>query len=125
MIRYVRIQMRTGLALFACGIFLFGCGEKDPVIREKLDAICKSDLKAITADLPKTSLSDSSYYAVVSYKSYSEGRYSKMAVVDFYFLNKVKAKIVRKYRYLEEARLWDRYYNVYTYIEDTAKQSHR
>ncbi|MGB7567413.1 MAG: hypothetical protein WBM07_06120 [Chitinivibrionales bacterium] len=125
MTRYVRIQRRTRFALLACGIFLFGCGEKDSVIREKLDAICTSDLKAITADLPKTSLSDSIYYTVVSYKSYSEGRYSKMAVVDFYFLNKVKAKIVRKYRYLEEARLWDRYSNVYTFIEDTAQQSHR
>jgi hypothetical protein len=87
--------------------------------------ICKSDLQAITADLPKTSLADSIYFNVVSYKTYSEGKYFKMAVVDFYFLNKVKAKIVRKYRYLKEARLWDRYFNVYTLINDTATRSHR
>jgi hypothetical protein len=111
--------------LLACGIFLFGCGEKDPLIREKLDMICKSDLQAITADLPKTSLADSIYYTIVSYKTYSEGKYSKMAIVDYYFLNKVKAKIVRKYRYLTEAQLWDRYFNVYSLIDDTTARSHR
>jgi hypothetical protein len=113
------------LALVLCGVFLFGCGEKDALIREKLEMICKSDLQAVTEDLPKTSLADSIYYTIVSYKSYSEGKYSEMAVVDFYFLNKVKAKIVRKYRYLKEARLWDRYFNVYTLIDDTTSRSHR
>jgi hypothetical protein len=112
-------------ASFLCGVFLLGCGEKDLLIREKLDAICASDLQAITADLPKTSLADSMYYTVVSYKTYSEGRYSKMATVDFYFLNKVKAKIVRKYRYITEARLWDRYSNVYMLIDDTATRPPR
>ena len=122
MMRYI-LRERTAFLLW--GIFLFGCGEKDPLIREKLDMICASDLRAITADLPKTSLADSMYYNIVSYKSYSEGRYSTMAMVDFYFLHKVRAKIVRKYRYLKEARLWDRYYNAYTLIDDITERSHR
>jgi hypothetical protein len=122
MMRYI-LKQRTAFLLW--GIFCLGCGEKNFLIREKLDMICKSDLQAITADLPKTSLADSMYYTIVSYKSYSEGRYSTMATVDFYFLHKVRAKIVRKYRYLKEARLWDRYYNAYTLIDDITERSHR
>lgn len=127
MVRYTRMQRiakPARILVLASGIFLFGCGEKDSLIREKLDIICKSDLKEIVADLPKTGLSDSIYYAVVSYTSYSEGKYSKMAVVDFFFFKKIKAKIVRKYRYLKEARLWDRYFNVYSLVNDTTMRSH-
>jgi hypothetical protein len=44
MMRYI-LRERTAFLLW--GIFLFGCGEKDPLIREKLDMICASDLRAI------------------------------------------------------------------------------
>jgi hypothetical protein len=102
-----------------------GCGEKEPIIREKLEYVCKSDLDSIVVDLPKTSLADPVYYSIISYKTYEEGKYSKMAVVEFYFLKKVKAKIVRKYRYFKEARMWDRYFNEYSFINDTTNSAHR
>jgi hypothetical protein len=102
-----------------------GCGEKDPIIREKLEYVCKSDLDSIVVDLPKTSLADQVYYSIVSYKTYEEGKYSKMAVVEFYFLKKVRAKIVRKYRYFKEAQMWDRYFNEYSFINDTTNSARR
>ena len=103
-----------------CAVFLLGCGERDDLIRRKLDVILASDLKTITADIPMSGLMQTPYYSLVFYKTYTEGMYSKMAVADFYFLKTVKAKITRKYRYLSEARLWDRYYNEYTFFDDTA-----
>lgn len=102
-----------------CGVLVCGCGESDVLIRKKLEVICASDLKAITADLPKTSIIDTPSYSIVSYKSFNEGMYSKMAIVDFYFLKKVKAKTTRKYRYYASAQLWDRYYNAYFFFSDT------
>jgi hypothetical protein len=111
---------KAWLTACACGCFIFGCGESDVSVRKKLDIILADDLKAVSADLPKNKLLDSLYYTVVSYKDYSEGMYSKMAVVDFYFLKTVKAKITRKYRYYTAARLWDRYFNVYMLYGDTA-----
>ena len=115
-----RLSIKGWLAIATCGYFLFGCGESDDLIKKKLEIILADDLKAITADLPKCNLADSVYYIIVSYKTYKEGMYSKMAIVDFHFLKKVKAKITRKYRYYTAAQLWDRYYNVYKLYGDTA-----
>jgi len=117
---------RGGWRIIAlCGIFLCGCGEKDAIIRQKLDIILAGDIKAIVADIPKINLLQSPYDSLVSYKTYTQGMYSKMAVVDFYFLKNVKVKIVRKYRYLSSVRLWDRYYNAYIFFGDTANQASR
>jgi hypothetical protein len=110
---------RTWIAALLCGCFLFGCGESDALIKKKLEIILTDDLRAITADMPKSSLADSVYYKLLSYKSYSEGMYSKMAVADFYFMKKVKVKITRKYRYYIGYRLWDRYSNAYQFYGDT------
>ncbi len=115
------IIRRNGWIIFLiCGFFLYGCGEKESFIRQKLDTICASDLDTIVADLPKEKLRDSVYYTIISYKSYKEGIYSKMAIVDFYFLKDIPMKVTRKYRYYAAMRLWDRYYNVYTHFDDTA-----
>jgi hypothetical protein len=110
---------KTWLIAFVCSFFLGGCGESDDLVKKKLIIILDSDLHAITSDLSKSSLADSVYYKIVSYKNYSEGMYTAKAVVDYYFLKKVKAKITRKYRYFVSARLWDRYYNEYKLYDDT------
>jgi hypothetical protein len=89
---------RTWFAAVACGLMLFGCGESDDLIKKKLEMILTEDLRTISADLPKSSLADSVYYKIASYKSYAEGMYSEMAIVDFYFMKKVRVKIIRKYR---------------------------
>jgi hypothetical protein len=107
------------------GIFLCGCGERDDFISKKLDIILASDLKAITADLPAEGILSKPFYTIVSYKSYKEGIYSQMAIVDFYCFKNVKVKIVRKYRYLTSARLWDRYFNEYIFYGDTVKATPR
>lgn len=110
------------LIALAWSLLFCGCGEGDNLIRKKLEIVLDGDLKTITAGLPKNNLMDSVHYTIVSYKSYSEGMYSRMAVVDFYFLNNVKTKITRKYRYLISARLWDRYFNEYRFYGDSASK---
>jgi len=115
-----RMNLQGWFAALACGLILCGCGESDNLIRRNLDIILSDDLKAITNDLPKNTVADSVYYTLISYKSYSEGMYSRMAVVDFYFMKNIKVKITRKYRYFTSARLWDRYYNTYQFFGDTA-----
>jgi hypothetical protein len=106
-------------------ILLSGCGESDVLIRKKLDALLQSDMKAITAGLPAEGLLKEPFYTVVSYKIYREGMYSRMAVADFYFMNKIKVKIVRKYRYYASARLWDRYFNEYVFYGDSVQNKPR
>jgi len=108
-------------AAVVLSIVLLGCGDNDAVARRKLDVILKSDLTAIISDMPKTGLADSMYYSLVSYQTYKTGDYTKKAVVDFYFLRGLKVKITRKYRFVKEAGMWERYYNVYNFIEDSAQ----
>jgi hypothetical protein len=115
----------AGYLCALCGIFIYGCGESDAIIRKKLNVICVSDLKAITDSLPKTGLLEKPFYSIVSYKAYKEGMYSRMAIVDFYFIKNVKVKIVRKFRYYSGVQLWDRYFNAYTFFDDTARASAR
>jgi hypothetical protein len=108
------------LLALAWSVLLCGCGEGDNLISKKLEIILDGDLKAISADIPKNDLMDSIHYTIVSYKSYSDGMYSRMAVVDFYFLKNVKTKITRKYRYFISTRQWDRYFNEYRFYGDSA-----
>jgi hypothetical protein len=87
--------------------------EKESVIRQKLDVILKDDIEAIIEDVDRESLLETPYYDVLDYREYKEGKYSRMAVVDFYFFNSLNMKITRKYRYYKKLGLWDRYYNKY------------
>jgi hypothetical protein len=113
--------VRKAWLLAVVGSILFGgCGESDNLVKKKLDLILKSDLDTITTGVQKSGLLDTPYYEIVSYKSYKEGIYTKLAVVDFYFMKNIKAKIVRKYRYLAEAGLWDRFFNQYQFYGDSA-----
>jgi hypothetical protein len=117
-----RKQFVTAVAAVVLSIVLFGCGDNDAVARRKLDVILKSDLAAIVSDIPKTGLADSIYYSVVSYQTYKTGDYTKKAVVDFYFMRGLKVKITRKYRFVKEAGMWERYYNVYNFIEGATQK---
>ncbi len=95
-----------------------GClSEPDSRIRRKLDIILEDDMNAIIEDMADTNLLDSTYYDMYLYQEYDEGKYSRKVEVDFYFLKKVNAKIVRKYRYHREYKKWDRYYNEYQFTE--------
>ena len=116
-------KVKNGL-LFAVvtGVFLMvGCaGEGEERVRKKLDVICAGDLAAIIDSIAVENLIEKPYYKIVFYKRYTEGKYTRKAVADFYFLKKVAVKVVRKYRYLETVRMWDRYSNEYVFVHDTA-----
>ena len=95
-----------------------GCvKESDKRIKNKLLIILQDDLNSIISDVPKDDILDSVYYEIVLYKDFKKEsfKYSKKAIVDFYFFKNVKAKIVRKYRYHRQSRKWDRYYNEYKF----------
>lgn len=94
-------------------LFCMCFDEKDSVIRQKLDVILKDDLEAVIEDVEKESLLETPYFEMLDYREYKEGVYSRMAIVDFYFLNSLNMKITRKYRYYKKLGLWDRYYNKY------------
>ncbi|NLP02210.1 MAG: hypothetical protein GX089_06930 [Fibrobacter sp.] len=103
-----------------------GCsGESDELARKKLEVILKDDLEAILEGVADTALLPEPYYDLVSYKLYDEGKYSKKAEVDFYFLKSVNVKIVRKYRYLRSKRMWERYFNDYSLLPDKADSSRK
>lgn len=97
-------------------VFLCCFGESDRRIRCKLEIILVDDLKTVIAEVSEEHVADTSYYEIVSYKCFEEGKYSVQAVVDFYFLKGVEVKMVRKYRYHTPYRKWERYYNEYQFL---------
>ena len=100
---------------------LSGCaGESEEMVRKKLDAICTGDLAVLADSIAAENLLEKPYYKLVFYKRYSEGRYSRKAVAEFHFLKNVAVKVVRKYRYLQTVRMWDRYSNEYVFEHDSA-----
>jgi hypothetical protein len=119
-----RNGVKIALLLMALllGVFVSaGCtGEGEERVRKKLDVICAGDLAAITDSVAVENMIDKPYYRIVFYKRYTEGKYTRKAVAEFYFLKKVAVKVVRKYRYLETVRMWDRYSNEYVFVHDTA-----
>jgi len=111
----------TWFLALAWSLLLCGCSESDNFVQKKFDSILRIDLDTIIAGVQKNGLLDTPYFRILSYKSYNEGIYSKLAVVEFFFLKTIKAKIVRKYRYVTEAGLWDRYFNEYKFYDDSTK----
>jgi len=96
--------------------FLFGCGgEKPEIIRSKLDTIIASDFKALLAELPQKSHSDSLHYVCREYTVFKKGPYRVKAVVDYFYIRDVKVKRAVKYRYVKSAAQWERYDNEYVY----------
>lgn len=99
-------------------IALLGCSDNSDVqIKKNLMIILDDDLKTVVNDTPKKSVIDSTYFTIVTYEEFDQGKYTKKAVVDFYFLKKVNVKIVRKYRYHSTMKKWDRYLNEYRFYE--------
>lgn len=111
------------IALVSAGVLLAGCEGREPdtSIRKKFDTVVASDFKAIVSELPKESLSDSVYFRIVEYTTYEKSLYSVRAVVDYYYLKNVQVKRTVKYRYVKNARKWERYANEYRFYSDTAK----
>ncbi len=99
---------------------LAGCmAESSEAAREKLRVILEDDLETVVAELPRKSAIDSPYYVIETYKNFDKGAYRHLAVVNFYFLEKVNVTMVRKYRYHRDTRLWERYFNEYQFTYDS------
>jgi hypothetical protein len=111
------------VALFAGVLLMTGCEGKEPDagIRKKLDAVIVSDFKEIVSDVPRTSLADSTFFRISQYTAYMKSIYSVLAVVDYFYLRDVQVKRTVKYRYVKNARQWERYDNEYQYFDGTAK----
>ena len=109
--------------LVLAGVLLAGCEGREPdkSIRQKFDVVIASDFKTIVSDLPKESLGDSIYFRIVEYTTYAKSLYCVRAVVDYYYLKDVHVKRTVKYRYVKNARKWERYANEYRFFSDTAK----
>ncbi len=118
-IRSLRLtRFRTVHTLFIAALLLLcmGCGgEKPEIIKSKLDAIIASDFKALLAELPQKSHSDSVHFVCREYTTFKKGPYRVKAVVDFYYLRDVNVKRTVKYRYVKSAGQWERYDNEYVY----------
>lgn len=111
------------LMIISLGFLLVSCTiESEEIIKKKLELIIPDDMKGITEGIPEEALLDKSYYKITSYKFYKKGLYSAKAEVDFYFLKKVELKIVRKFRYHRSKKMWERYFNEYRYISETAEK---
>jgi hypothetical protein len=119
LLRRMNDTMCLGLATFFASFMLLCGGDSEEITKNKLDAICKDDLVASIDSIAVENLIEKPYYKLVEYKNYSEGKYSKKAVVEYYFLKRVPVKLVRKYRYIQSVRMWDRYSNEYIFIHDT------
>ena len=98
-------------------------GESDEVARKKLEVILADDMTAILEDVPDSATIEKPYFNLISYQTYEKGNYSKKAVADFFFLKKVELKIIRKYRYHRTKRMWERYFNEYSFFADTTHSS--
>jgi hypothetical protein len=97
-----------------------GCANESPAAaREKLTVILEDDLQTVIEELPPESLIDSPRYVIESYKSFDQGKYRHLAVVNFYFVKSVDVRMVRKYRYHRDFRKWERYFNEYRFLYDS------
>ena len=122
-----KIIKHTGrYALLLSLLLLCFCAESEEVIRGKLDVILADDMKAILDGVDSEGLLDEPYFVLLDYRKYDEGAYSRLAIVDFFFLRTVNVKITRKYRYHKRLGMWDRYYNrYYTFTPDTQETDTR
>jgi hypothetical protein len=112
-----RVELLPVLLLLI--LFGAGCGsESEQVMREKLRVIAQDDMDSVIAELPEDSVADSAYYHILSFKTFDEGRYSALAVVEFHFLEPEIAVMVRKYRYYKQLGQWERYFNEYRYTHN-------
>ena len=103
-------------------LLLSSCGrESDEVINQKFHAIIKSDLEAIVEGLDAEKLLAQPYDTTLDWESYEKGIYSRRAIVEFYFYKEIPLKIVRKYRYSVQSKMWERYVNQYLSVNGHLK----
>lgn len=101
-------------------VFNYSCNfESNELVRQKLLLILPDDLKGIVEGIPSDALIEKPHYEISSYKKFKKGMFSAKAEVDFFFLNKVDVKIIRKFRYHRSKKMWERYFNEYRYTSDT------
>lgn len=81
--------------------------------KEMLDIVLKDDMSAIIDGIDTSGIMKEPYYEYREFKSFEEGKYQYLAVVDFYFLKDIKRKIVRKYRFNKLHLQWERFENVW------------
>ena len=98
-------------------IFLSSCTSSKTIRHEFEFVLVKDDLKSIVNDTPKEHVIDTPYYDITLYEDKKQGKYSIIAVVDYYFYKKVFIKIQRKYRYDSYYKKWERYTNEYMYYK--------
>jgi hypothetical protein len=117
-----RTSLHCFVILAAAVQLLCGCGESDELVRKKLGVILEDDLASLVGEMPRESIADSVYYVVTEYKTFPRSRYSALAVVEFFYLKGRPAKVVRKYRYHGSVGLWERYQNVYRFVQQESDE---
>jgi len=80
---------------------------------QKFTQIVEEDLRSIRAEIQakdSSQLLSRPYYRVIEYLRTTEGReYTIKAVVEFYYLDKIKMRQMRKYRFVPAKERWERY----------------
>ncbi|MBL8026548.1 MAG: hypothetical protein JNL74_09060 [Fibrobacteres bacterium] len=72
------------------------------------------------SDKSPSSLLARPYYRVVEYQEFPESRvFTHKAVVEYYYMDSILIKQVRKYRYQPSSRVWDRYDKQIRFILDS------
>lgn len=112
--------MRILMFLVTC-LFFFSCTmTPEEKARRSLEVICKSDLKGIIENTEKEYLKKKPSYEIVSYKNYENSVYTILAEVDFHYMDmgtEINYKIVRKYRFHELKKKWERFDNQYQSVQ--------
>ena len=87
--------------LIAFIILLVACTPKVPedVARMRLKPLLQSCLDTITAGIDTSAILETPRFEIREFRSFDEGQYQYLAVVDFYFLRDIPKKIVRRYRF--------------------------
>ena len=97
----------------------FGCGEPDGLVRQKLDLVLEDDLKVMVEEIRQKDASavlEKPYYRVVQYENFQKSvLFQRKAVVEFYYFRTIQMIQVRKYRYSNLQRQWNRYFKALEY----------
>ena len=111
-----RFTIPVPAAFLLLALLAAGCTSSPETLRQKLEAIGKSDLQDILNDLPpkaKGAILPKPYFVVDTLKEfqgYTAIVYQAYAQLVFFYLDpSLDLCQVRKYRYKTSTRVWDRY----------------
>jgi hypothetical protein len=103
-------------------LLVVSCGGVERRISSGLRQMVEEDLEVISGEIRERSpsaLLERPYYRITEYSVHPESRlYTHKAVVDFFYMDSIFVKQVRKYRYQPSTRIWDRYDKKIRYIMD-------